>query len=158
MQPLPPGFFPNYPLEIDYLRVLLWLILTALIGFGLYRLYQYWQLQQQAQSKPQAITPAQQESLWQLAYTLFTLPVPADIRKYYFASSEALNACLGFAELTIAEIRFKHFAESAVFLQALTLAELVKFAKYMPTLEETTQYRQWALTVLQANKPQESAL
>lgn len=156
MRPLPQGFYPNYPLEIDFLAVIAWLIFILFLGYGLYRLYKY--LYPRFRSVPQKIVlPEQTVDLWQMALDLFTKPVPTDIKKYYFESSEALSACLGFAELTVAEMHYvKPFAESPIFLQALSFAELVKFAKYIPTTAETDQYRQWAITVLQANKPQET--
>lgn len=153
MQPLPPGFFSNYPLEIDWLEFLLRLIFLSVLIIGLYYLYRY--LRQRFKKNPVILTPEKQRSLWQETYNLFTMDIPLDFKKYYFETSEALCAYLGFAKLTISEISAESFSESISFLQALRLAELVKFAKHIPTAEETTQYRQWSLTVLMAHQPME---
>lgn len=153
MQPLPHGFYPNYPLELDWLQFILWLIFVCALAVGLYYTYKY--LRERSKQKPEVITPEQKRSVWQETHNLFTRDVPADIKKYYFETSEALSAYLGFAELTTAEIREKQFAEAATLVQALTLADLVKFAKYIPMAEETDQYRRQALMVLAANKPAE---
>lgn len=153
MLPLPQGFYPNYPLETDWAAVLLGLSILVALSIGLYYLGKY--LRARSKKSTVVIAPEQSSSLWQETYQLFALDVPADIKKYYFETSEALTAYLGCAELTLSEISARNLAEATTLLQALTLADMVKFAKYIPTPEQTEQYRQQAITVLKAHKPAE---
>ena len=161
MQALPQGFFPNYPLAIDPLQIFLWVLLGITLGAAIYYLYHYWKKRPVAIA-PLVVPPRDLRKLWQETCAAFNQDAP-DIKKYFIETSTVLRSTLeiltgqAIAELTVSELAQlrQPLKGQADLLVALRIADLVKFAKYIPQQSETETYRESALRCLAVYEPKE---
>jgi hypothetical protein len=157
-----PNFIENYQPYQDYSDLLL---IAVLILFGLAG-YFFWQsLKKKIAEQKKILTPVQKLEIWQELITIFSQERPAELKKYYFQSSERLKyfvekiLFINIIDLTVREIKDllakKELPEKQALLDTLELAEPVKFAKYLPSEEEFKNYQSLARQFLNANRPVE---
>lgn len=157
-----PNFIENYQPYQDYSDLLL---MAVIILFGLVG-YFYWQnLKKKIAEQKKILTPLQKLHIWQELFDIFSQERPAELKKYYFQSSERLKyfvekiLFINIVDLTFREIKElltkKELLEKQTLLDALDLAEPVKFAKYLPNDDEFKTYQKAALQFLNANRPAE---
>lgn len=157
-----PNFIENYQPYQDYADLLL---VAVLVLFGLAG-YFYWQnLKKKIEEQQKILTPLQKLNAWQELVDIFSQERPAELKKYYFQSSERLKyfvekiLFINIVDLTFREIKEllnkKELMEKQSLLAALELAEPVKFAKYLPSEEEFKNYQSLARQFLNVNRPAE---
>jgi len=156
------NFQGDYHPYQDYSDIILGVLLVFLAG-GLVILVNYYRRYQK--SRKTVLTPRQKHALWEDTCACFkhqTLPDP--IKDYYVSSSEKLKTFLkvchqlDILDLTSREVRGffknKELAEQLALLECLDTADIVKFAKHIPTPEEFQEYQKSALRFLAVHEPE----
>jgi len=145
----------------DYLDLIVFFIIVMTILL-VYFIFRY--LRKVNLNKKQCLTPKQKHQIWREACTYFSVSdIPKDIKDYYIKGSKILKnfikieLSLDILDLTNKEI--KDFLENKdlegkdLLFNFFLGTDFIKFAKYIPTMDEFNQLQKDVLSFLKLYEP-----
>ncbi len=145
--------------------LLFYLALFSILGYAAYRYVQK-RIESGELTLPFLPKPRSPQEIWQEYFYFFNNCSPEQyrsVKEFYLVTSEHLKKFfrdllnIDLLDRTTSEITQSVLAQNInkkdVLLQALTHADLVKFAKYIPDATEISEYKKQLVTIIEAHRP-----